>query len=214
MDSDRSSKDDDIGPTAEHTVEERTKSMPTTRSTARGFGGFSHKTSIDKFAPTNGIGPGLVTEATRLSSGDLEQTLTLDGLKVCVVQQQPRPDAVPKTTVTIAVAQRSALSRPKGVGFSHLDAEQYEIVYSSRTSGRKRNFTGSDSRQDTLLDAMADARSHTSRPSERGDPVAVRAALERAARLYGASAHTLVEAMKSVTAPEVSAPLASALHHG
>jgi len=164
------------------------------------FRGFQIVSTRDQFVPTGGVGPSLIVEARHLpADGGVEQTLLLDSnLKLSVVERKPCEDALPETVLTVS-KRPSRLEAPPG-----LASQSFEIIYSRRSNecyGGPRERTPS-------LDDLADERAQASRPVERGDPAAVRSALEQAARLYGTSAPELVAAVRNVVPAEVGAPLA------
>ena len=158
----------------------------------RPFTGFTLQGSADTYEPSNGIGPALLVESKRSSKGT-EHALSLDTLKVSVVEPASRPEA-PEREARVTVSKRiKTEARMNG-------EEEYEVVYTTRAPiGLMRG------RGVSLDGGMAAAM------NDRGDPSAVRTSLERAARLYGTTTDDLVEAVRLVAPPAMEAPLAAAL---
>jgi len=176
---------------------ERSVSDPTPRGEP--FRGFTHHKAVDHFAPNNGFGPGMVLEATNLPTGGIEQTLSLDGLKLSVVEERPRPGAAPETL--IAVSQR--LPRIHSTPFS---ANEYELVYTMRSLRLARVLTGGAA---ISLDVLASVNDGAASSVERGEPAIVRPLLETTARMYGASVSQLVDAVQFAAPKEIGDALAA-----
>ena len=125
----------------------------------RPFTGFTLQGSADTYEPSNGIGPALLVESKRSSKGT-EHALSLDTLKVSVVEPASRPEA-PEREARVTVSKRIKTEATMN------GEEEYEVVYTTRAPiGPMRG------RGVSLDGGMAAAM------NDRGDPSAVRTSLE------------------------------------
>lgn len=187
---------------AEQVEEEESTSGRVRSYSAPPFCGFDLVASRDAYAPTSGFGPTLLVEARQLSSG-VEKTVTVDGgLKLSVLEREGGPDAMPDRLLTVSKRPERLAAPPD----PSAQRPSFEIIYTRRTT--EEDQRGFSRHRATSLDEHAHAHAQASRPVERGDAAAVRAALERAARLYGTNAHELVDAVVGIAPDEMRAPLA------
>lgn len=169
---------------------------------ARPFRGFGLSKAIDHFGPLSGHGPSMIVEARDLPWGGTEQTLSLDMLKLSVVEQPPPSGSVAPTEVCVTVYKRRRTSPAlTGHAFGSASAvsHDYEVVYSSRVAAFRGPATTV-----ALLDASTP-------PGQcvRGDLESVAAVLESAAQSYGTTTASLVEEARRVVPAQLGDALQS-----
>ena len=139
-------------------------------------------------------------EVTERPSGSMEQSLHLAELKLTLASEAPPAEP------TVTVSRR----RPKqSADASGRDSFDLEVLiskrnYSSTLQARKRSATSVSTLLDELDQSTSRQRS-SSADTTVGDASLVASLVENAARTYGTSPSTLVDAVVRVAPPELGA---------
>lgn len=160
---------------------------------------FTAVKSVDEFE-ANTHGPRMRLEVTERPSGSMEQSLHLAELKLTLASEAPPAEP------TVTVSRR----RPKqSADASGRDSFDLEVLiskrnYSSTLQARKRSATSVSTLLDELDQSTSRQRS-SSTDTTVGDASLVASLVENAARTYGTSPSTLVDAVVRVAPPELGA---------